>query len=164
MTTDVQSYLATVDARLREGGYAVEMHAIGGMPTLTGYRSEFRWSWMATKLHLFVCVRSVPVVTQAALEDFARASSQYAKDTKGALRGFQSGTAVIAVLVGGSVEPDAAAYADKKLVQHWAAVAWPVAVDLGAGRRFSQKGRPKLGGIYTSWLKKQIDLALPAAR
>ncbi|MEZ0447223.1 hypothetical protein [Cellulomonas sp. ICMP 17802] len=160
--TETRQYVDDISSSLRAAGYAVELHAIGGWPTLTGYRADFRLRWMATKLHTFVCVRSVPVVTVDELSAFATASLEYTKAAKGAMRGAQSGVAAIAVLVGETVEPAAAEYARKELVRHFAAFAWPVTVDLSTGQRSSHQGRPAIGAIYTGWMRKQIAATLPA--
>ena len=161
--TDAPAYLQTVEDRLRTGGYQVEMHAIGGWPTLTGYRSDVKLQWMGSKLHLFVCVRAVPVVTAELLEGFNKAALEYTKSAKGAMRGAQSGVAAIGVLVGDTVEPDAVEYARKQLVRNFAAFAWPVAVDLATGERTSHHGRPTIGAVFTGWMRKQIEVALPTA-
>ena len=159
--TETRQYVDDITSNLRAGGYEVEMHAIGGMPALTGYRSDFKLQWMATKLHTFVTVRSVPVVTVDELDAFALASLEYTKATKGGARGAQSGVAAITVLVGETVEEAAAEYARKELVRHFAAFAWPVTVDLSTRESSSHRGRPTIGAIYTGWMRKQIAMALP---
>ena len=159
--TETRQYLDDLSSNLQAAGYQVEMHAIGGMPALTGYRSDFKLQWMASKLHTFVTVRSVPVVTADALEAFAKDSLEYTKVAKGAMRGAQSGVAAIAVLVGESVDPAAAQYARTQLVRNFAAFAWPVAVDLSTGERSSHQGRPTIGAIFTGWMRKQIAATVP---
>jgi hypothetical protein len=161
--TETTPYVGTIERSLREAGYQVSTQPVGGALTLTGYRADFRLRWMATKLHLFVCVRAVPVVTADALESFATASLAHAKATKGAMRGAQSGVAAIAALVGDHVEDEAVTYARKELVRNFAAFAWPVAVDLSTGVRTSHRGRPTIGAIYTGWMRKQIEATLPTA-
>jgi hypothetical protein len=158
---DTRQYVDDISTSLRTAGYEVEMHAIGGMPALTGYRSDFRLRWMASKLHTFVTVRSVPVVTVEELEAFARASLEYTKAAKGSMRGAQSGVAAIAVLVGDTVDEAAAQYARTELVRNFAAFAWPVTVDLSTGERSSHKGRPTIGAIFTGWMRQQIAATLP---
>ena len=159
--TETRQYVDDISANLRAAGYEVELHAIGGMPALTGYRSDFKLQWMASRLHTFVTVRSVPVVTVGELEAFAQASLEYTKAAKGAMRGVQSGVAAIAVLVGERVEEDAAQYARTQLVRNYAAFAWPVTVDLSTGERSSHRGRPTIGAIFTGWMRQQIAATLP---
>ena len=159
--TETRQYVDDISTRLRAAGYEVELRAIGGMPALTGYRSDFRLRWVASRLHTFVTVRSVPVVTAGELEAFAQASLEYTKAAKGAMRGVQSGVAAIAVLVGDRVEEDAAQYARTQLVRNFAAFAWPVTVDLSTGERSSHRGRPTLGAVFTGWMRQQIATALP---
>ena len=158
-----REYLDDLTTRLTSAGYATEMHAIGGWPTLTGYRSDFRLRWMASRLHTFVAVRSLPVVTAEELDAFTRASLEYVKQAKGAWRGAQSGVAVIPVLVGESVDEAAADYARTQLVRHYAAFAWPVTVDLSTGERTSHRGRPTVGAVFTGWMRQQIAATVPEA-
>jgi hypothetical protein len=162
--TDMQPYLDSAAERLRSAGYDVRVRAVGGVPTLTGYRADFRWRWFATKLHLFVCIGAVPVVTLDQITAFTQVSLQHVKDAKGQSRGMQSGVAVISALVGDTVDDDAAAYARSHLERGFAAFAWPVTVDLGTGTRTSHRGRPMLGAIYSGWMRKQIEASLPPIR
>ena len=46
-------------------------------------------------------------------------------------------------------------------MRDFAAFAWPVAVDVSTGDRFSHEGRPALGAIYTGWMREQIAFATP---
>jgi hypothetical protein len=66
-------YVKLVSDRLRKDGAAVGTVDVGGFSALTGYRSQFRIAWMATRLHLFVVVAEVPTVTLDALTGFSDA-------------------------------------------------------------------------------------------
>jgi hypothetical protein len=119
---------------------------------------------MATRLNLFTVVAEVGSVTAAGLEEFSRDALAYAISKKGRFRGLQTGVAAIAVLVGATVEPDAAAYAQNHLVKRWSAFAWPAAVDLTAQIVHRHQGRVIVGGIYAPWMRSQSTLALPDPR
>lgn len=154
-------YVDVAERSLAAGGYATARYDLAGWQSAVGYRADFRVRWMATKLHLFVCVSSAPVATAEALIAFTHASLEYAKQAKGQARGFQSGVAVISVLAADHVDPSGEAYARKQLVRDFAAFAWPVAVDVSTGQRFSHDGRPALGAIYNGWMRKQVAVAAP---
>lgn len=153
-----QQQLEKVGARMAEAGYEVTPSAVvGGTPALVGHTSEFRWQWMATRLHLLVCVQTVDTVTADALERFTQASLEHALASKGALRGFQVGVAAAPVLIGARVDDGARHYAEHRLVRRYGAFAWPVAIDASTGQVHRHTGRPKIGGIYAAWMREQID-------
>lgn len=153
-----QQYRDAVETRMRSHGYQVQESSPYG---LVGYRRDFRLRWMATTLHLLVHVSTAPRVDAAGLEQYTRAALDHAKATRGEMRGFQSGVAVITAVVGDTVDESAHAFARREIVKGFAAFGWPTVVDLGAGVRTSHVGRPVLGSVYTSWMKRQIDTLLP---
>jgi hypothetical protein len=157
-------YLDQVSKRLRADGVAVTTAAIGGSTAVVGYRAKFRLAWMATRLNLFVVAAETQSVTAEELEQFSEDALAYAIDRKGRLRGLQTGVATIPVLIGTIVEPAAAAYAQDQLIRRWSAFAWPTAVDLSAQVLYQHQGRVLVGGVYASWMRSQIGLALPDPR
>jgi hypothetical protein len=154
-------YIDQVSARLQSNGVAVRTVAIGAQTALVGYRARFRLAWAATRLNLFTVVAQVEVVTAIELEQFSRDALQHAISEKGRLRGLQTGVAAIPVLIGSTVEPAAAAYAQNELLKRWSAFAWPTAVDLSAHAIYRHQGRVLIGGLYASWMREQAALALP---
>jgi hypothetical protein len=134
---------------------------IRDLTTLVGYRSQFRLRWMATRLNLFTIVGTVPLVTFAGLERFTNDAIDYAISQKGRFHRLQSGVAVIPVLVGERVESGAAAFATDTLVLPWGAIGWPTTVDMTSRHVYQHEGRVIFGGLYASWLRQQIAIALP---
>ena len=65
---------------------------------------------MATRLNLFTIVGTMPLVTAAERERFTNDAIDYAISQKGKRRGLQNGVAVIPVLVGERIEPEAATF------------------------------------------------------
>jgi hypothetical protein len=122
---------------------------------------RFRLRWFATRLNLFTVVGSVPTVTVAGLEQFSKDAIDYAIARKGQFRGLQNGVAVIPVLVGDRIEPDAAMYATNTLVRRFSAFAWPATVDLTSRHVYKHEGSVFLGGIYAHWMRQQTAIALP---
>ncbi len=154
------NYINDVASRLTADGAEVSKMNIGGLNSLVGHRSQFKMSWMATRLHLFTIVSSVPLVTGPVLEKFASDVLDFAVAQKGQLRGLQTGIAAIPVLVGERVDADAAAYARDQLVRRYAAFAWPAAVDLTSRQVHTHQGKVSVGGIYAGWMKQQTAVAL----
>lgn len=154
-------YLDAAAERLRVDGAEVSTAQMRGLTALVGYRSDFRWRWAATRLHLFTVLINVPSVTAAELELFAGDALDFALSQKGHYRGFQSGVAAIPVLISSRVDPDAVTFANTRLIRRFAAMAWPVAVDLSLQRSYRHEGRVAMGGIYASWMRQQTTVALP---
>jgi hypothetical protein len=155
-------FLNDAAARLTSNGYTVTSNAqVGAHAALVGQISEFRWRWMATRVHLFVAVRAVDEVTIDELDRFTRDTLDYADAAKGKMRGFQSGVAGIGVLVGNSVHDGAARFAEREIVRRYAAFAWPVAVDATTQQVWEHTGRPGVGAVFTSWMRQQIQIIAP---
>jgi len=106
-TAAVAAYLDTVGGGLVGDGCQVHEEQWYGSRTIIGYRSDFKLAWMATKLHLFTIVGSVPFVATHVLSDFCAMATEYAVQRRGGMRGFQSGVAVLACLVTPAAEPAA---------------------------------------------------------
>lgn len=157
----IEDYRALVSSRLTADGATVSHGQIGGLDVLVGYRSQFRLTWLATRLHLLTVVATKPYVSAGDLAAFVDAALDHAKAEKGRWRGLQSGVAVIAALIGQQVDPGESAFARDRLVRKFAAVAWPAVVDLGARQVHSHQGRVAIGGIYAGYLRQQTAVALP---
>jgi hypothetical protein len=158
-----EEYTAIVAQRLESDGATVSTQPFRGGPALVGYRPKFKLQWMATRLNLFTVVVSQPSVTAAALEEFSQEALAYALGQKGTFRGLQNGVAVIPVMLGTQVAPDAAAMARDKLIRKFSAFAWPTVVDLSTGTVHRHQGRVLVGGIFASWMRQQTKVALPDA-
>jgi hypothetical protein len=154
-------YLDAAAGRLRVDGADVSTLQMRGLTALVGYRSDFRWRWMATRLNLFTVLINVPSVTASELELFANEALDYAVSQKGKFRGLQGGVAAIPVLIGSRVDPDAATFASTRLIRRFSAFAWPAAVDLSSQRSYHHQGRVAMGGVYASWMRQQTAVALP---
>lgn len=156
---DPQQRVAQVARRLTDAGYSVRpVVEIGDELALLGHTSQFRWRWMATRLHLMVYVQAVDTVTIDRLERFSHGCLEHALAAKGTRLGFHV-LAVAPVLVGARVEPGAASYAQHQIVRRFGAFAWPVAVDATSGAVSRHAGRPYIGAAFTPWLRRQLDAA-----
>jgi len=155
-----EEYLSSVEERLRADGAKVTTETIRDEPTLVGYRPAFKLRWFATKLNLFTVAKVEDVITAQKLEHFAEDAVRYAINKKGRFRGLQNGVAAIPVLIGSKVEPDAIAYAQNELIKRFSAFGWPAVVDLSTNQVHSHEGRVVIGGIYASWMRQQLGVAL----
>jgi hypothetical protein len=157
---DSAEYATSVAARLTADGFEVSRVDLPAGHAVVGYRSEFRLRWMATKLHALVVVVPLPEVTAEAVGVVTEQAVDYAKRTKGQLRGLQTGVAALPVLVSSRVHEDAVAAVEARPSKHWAAFVLPTVVDLGAGAVHRYDGRLVWGGVYSAWIRERLD-ALP---
>jgi hypothetical protein len=133
-----------------------------GGPALVGYQSKFRFRWVATKLHLFTVVIAVPEVTREILDSVTTQAIDYAKKKRGKLRGFQTGVAVIPIVAGSHVQPDARAAVEERPAKIFALILLPAIADLETAETYTYRGRLVFGAIYTAWLRERQKVVLPA--
>jgi hypothetical protein len=155
------TYLTTVRDRLVEDGCKVTDTTIGPVQAIVGYRSNIK---ALSKIHLFTVAASVSEVNEAAIRDFARGASDYAKAQKGRLRGAQSGVLAVAVLVAPRVDDAAKQLAAKPFrlgMGGFAALVQPAVVDLTEGRVYTFRGRRLWGAAFARYLRKKSMLYLP---
>jgi hypothetical protein len=154
-------YLATVRERMVADGCQVSDEAIGPVQAMVGYRSNIR---ALSKVHLFTVVASIPEVDEAAIGDFARQVSDYAKARKGQLRGAQSGVMALAALVAPKVDSAAKQLAAKPFrlgLGGFAAMVQPAVVDLTEGRVHTFRGRRVWGAALAGYLRDKSARYLP---
>lgn len=128
--------------------------------------SQFRWSWMATRLHAFAFAMPLRGDEDVAWLDAQLATAvQYARDHKGGLpEGFQSGSGSILIGVGSGLSPAVRAWTERVHGRAFAAVTHPVLVDVSTGEVLDP-GRPVLGVVYHSYLHGVVtDVVTPAVR
>jgi hypothetical protein len=158
-------YLARVRVALRARGFELTEEHIGGRRSDAARRSDFRWRWFAVRLHTAVIVATFDAeeARRPDLDRFLEAASQWAVEHRRGSRslGLQSGTAAVAVAVlpGGSGDgPD---WAAKPHGRRFAALAYPVAVDLMEGR-VVEPGRMVIGGMFSGFLRGVVRDVLRA--
>ena len=135
-----ENYVHTVGARLEAGGFEISRPDLPGGTALVGFRSEFRWRWLATKVN---------------------ESLDYGVRQKGRGRGLQADVAVIPGLVAQEPE-DATVYAaTENLITRFAAFAWPTLVDCTAHQVYRNDGPVVAGRPYATWMRHQIAEPFP---
>jgi hypothetical protein len=149
-------YLSGVRAALDSRGFEVSWAEVAGRPVEVGQRSDFRWRWFAVRLHTAVIVATFTdeQARRAALDEFLAAASRWAVQHRHGSRllGLQSGTAAVTVVVLPDGAGEATAWASQSHGQRFAALAYPVAVDLRAGSVVQPK-RMVVGGIFAGFLR-----------
>jgi hypothetical protein len=105
MTPD--EFIASTISNLKTDGNTVTAVDLPSGPVTVGYQSKFRWLWFATKLNLFTVVATRPEATPESLAGLTSESIEYAKQTKGRLRGLQTGVAAMPILASNAVSPEA---------------------------------------------------------
>lgn len=149
-------------ARIEQAAGAAGMQPVrvtlgSGRPALAGRTSEFRWRWMATRLHTFLVAAPFPPGTgPAELDAFIGEATRYAKDNKGGLpRGLQTGVAALVVAVTSGASPAAVEWASEVHGRQFATIPWPVLVDTASGT-VTQPQKMKLGGVYKAYLQEMV--------
>jgi hypothetical protein len=163
--TDPAAYLDRVRAALGLRGFEVSRAELAGRPVDVARRSDFRWRWFGVRLHTSVIVATFAAADARTevLDGFLDEASRWAVQNRlgrGPL-GIQSGTAAVAV----AVLPDGAGagleWASKSHGNRFAALAYPVAVDLQAAT-IVQPRRMLVGASFASFLRGVVGDVLQA--
>jgi hypothetical protein len=160
---DPVEYVRGAVEKMRADGSAVSEVVLGHHAASVGYQSKFRLRWAATKLHLFTVLVPVTVATESDMRMLISESLNYAKATKGKLRGFQSGVAVIPVLVASTVEPQARTVAESPPDRRWSAFTRPTIIDVATSQTYTYTGRQMWGGFYNAWIRARLAVVSPDA-
>lgn len=138
---------------------------MAGRPADAARRSDFRLRWMAVRLHTSVIVASFSAgeARRDVLDEFLDAASRWAVQNRvgRGLLGLQSGTAAVAVAVLPDGAGDALSWASESHGQHFAALAYPVAVDLSSST-VVQPRRMVIGRIFLPFLRGIVRDVLEA--
>jgi hypothetical protein len=151
-----EDFLADTVTKLKMDGYSVTETELPSGPVKVGYQGKFRWLWAASKLNLFTVVATRPEASADGLSGLISESIEYAKRTKGHLRGLQIGVAVMPILASNTVTLHAIELVKSRPVKGFAAIAMPAIVDLSTGKVHYYEGKLILGAIYTKWLRERM--------
>ncbi|WP_067421010.1 hypothetical protein, partial [Carbonactinospora thermoautotrophica] len=163
-----EEYLNVVGNRLHQDGCEPHWEDWAGIRVLVGRRSDFRWEWMASRLHLFVIAAAVPYVQSSTVDGFVSAAVTYAKRQVGELpRGVKNRMAVIVALVSDRVDRTAVENVGKvDLTKAFQAtepdlVARAVVVDTSTGAVGFLRERPARGALFHNHLQEKTRLYFP---
>jgi len=129
-------------------------------------RSDFRLRWFLTRLHTFVVFIVVDRATEADLSAIADLTAKWAKSVKGGLPiGFQTGVAVIPVLVSSSVDDAARESALAKPRKRFATMTFPMIIDPARSLVATYNRTVSWGTAYMDFLADQqrIVVGVPDA-
>jgi hypothetical protein len=153
---DPDKYADAVRTALGSRGFELSRAVVSGRPVDAARRSDFRLRWMAVKLSTSVIVASFDAAEARAdvLDEFLGAASRWAVENRHSRwpLGLQSGAAAVVVAVCPDGAGEASVWASKSHGQRFAAVAYPVAVDLSAGTVVQPK-RMLVGGVFAGFLR-----------
>ncbi len=152
---------------LKTGKFAVDRaRRIGGKEVLVGRRSDFKWSWLASRLHTFVVAFEENELTTQRAEELTAAAQQFAIDHKGGLpRGLQTGTATLATFLSPSPAPEAIDWFKHQPHHRYAALRLPILADLNT-RKLAWFSDPMTRGyIYQQHLHQVVrEIIAPGLR
>lgn len=136
-----------------------EQTTIHGIDCSIGYIKEFRWSWLANQLNLFIIIgQTEQKIDKTLIEEFSKKSFEYAlKNNKGWPRGFQSMVSSIAILQGNEIENDAMLFCMQASKKHWAAIEIPVLYDSNQKVAIKYNSAPMWGAVFFPFLTKKIE-------
>ncbi|HXH81076.1 hypothetical protein [Nocardioides sp.] len=146
--------------RLVAAGY--QAHQADPTTFLAGVRrAVFRWRWGFTRLHTFVLFGRVEHATGDHVREFTALALRWAEQAKGGMpRGFQTGAAVLPVLVCNTADASALEQLNRRPAKRFALFELPMLVDLSQGRWATYTGRMRWGGVYQDFLRAQQQLVV----
>lgn len=143
---------------LSSAGWRMAPGAVGAPWRFVARTSEFRWRWMATRLHTFVF--GIPLrggEDVPWLDAQLAAAAKYASANKGGLpAGFQTGSAVVLVGLGSGLSPDVRVWAARVHGRQFATMTHPVLGDVSTGELL-EPTRPTMGVVYYSHLHEVVS-------
>ncbi|MCL3863113.1 hypothetical protein [Actinotalea sp. K2] len=143
-----------IEASLAQAGWTeAQLPATEG-PMVAMRTSEFRWRWVASRLHTIAVVLPLHAgETRAGLDALlGSAVTEVKRSLDGVPLGFQAGIAVILTLVGRDLDPEVRQWAAHPRLGGYAVVVHPVVVDLADGQVLEPRRR-WLGIIFHSYLR-----------
>jgi hypothetical protein len=149
--------LDSLGARLETLGFKHAGEAVLAGQACPVYRkSEFRWSWFATRLHTFVFVLELPqAITDDQAKAIAEAGRDYAVRNKGGLiRGLQTGSTAVPVLLMDGVHEQVAQWAAAPQRLRFAVGLFPIVADYDRSRVAYRVKPQKWGRVYEAFLRQ----------
>jgi hypothetical protein len=146
-------------------GYRVFDAEVAGRQAIVGQRRLFRWSWMATQLKVTVVVVDAQTLNAGEWQAVLTKGFDLAKKAPGWPNGFQSGAALIGVVVADSPDSGAVAAAESMPPRQWfKGITSNALLDAGTGKVHTFDERQLVGRVYTTFLRSQRDLAVRAVQ
>ena len=157
MTAASDHYRRLVENARASGIRMDEIDLPGFGRVAVSYRRDFRWRWMATTLHVFTFVAPRPAATVPELDAFAAACADYAATSKpGLMRGLQTGSGAIPIVVMDAVPPEVRYCIGGKPTKRFAIISLPAVVDATTGEAFTAREQLVWGALYDAHLRQVL--------
>ena len=156
------AYLKLAQQQLEKSGNRVSNVPLKDYTALVGYQSQFKWSWFATKIHLFTVFIVIPELKATLYNDAVSQALDYGLQMKGTLRGLQVGVAVTPIIVTQAVDTETQQIAEARPSKHFAAITTPAVIDITNNQLHTYTGKIVWGSAYTKWLRERMQAALPS--
>jgi len=133
------------------------------MDGVLGVRSKFYWDCVFTKMTTLAAVRRVDRIDVDGFEALKQALSDEVSnaDPSALPRGFQKGSAVVAVVIADDIDPALKAQVGSSRTKgEFAKMFFPVLVDAHTGEATYFKKTPLIGGVYYAkfrWLAERLS-------
>jgi hypothetical protein len=161
MTGDAHHRAELARRHMDESGFTVSDEALAVGPVVVGYRGTFRFRWLATKLHLFVVVLTVPTIDASTLEQFLAESTAYAREhTRWWNRAVQQAVAAVPVVVCDVATGPAVTVVEQLPRRDSGLMTIPWLVDAATGRTHSSLGKVVFGAVYRPWIDERVGALL----
>jgi len=153
--------IESIKAKLNESSIYHSEKNILDNKSVIGYEKKFKWSWLAIQLNTFIVVTDFgdQEIDKSLIKNHLSESFRFAmQNYKGWPIGFQSGVAVISVLISNNISDEAKDYCQKsKARKKWAGMLVPVVHDSKSEETFQFKKNPMWGGFFYPHFKKMIN-------
>ncbi|MFW9910410.1 MAG: hypothetical protein ACFFEF_17780 [Candidatus Thorarchaeota archaeon] len=149
MAFDLGQYLQIVHDRFQHDNFQLRQDTVADVDVTVATMQEFKWSWMATKMHFFGIYGVSGEVTKADIERFSAEAFQFAHSNyTGIGRGLQSGFGSLSALITTNATQEAKNWVANFTKKHFASFEVPVLVDLSTLELVYCRKKPLWGRIY----------------
>ena len=155
---NANDYIQKVSKKFTDDNLKVSKDEINGINIVIGSKSEFRWSWLATKLHIFACVGTKDSIGKKDIDNYSQGCLKYAERNMEGMRGMQHGAVAFAVLASEVVDDEAKEWVQKIPPKHFALVEYPVIYDLKEDKLYFCEKTPLWGYIYFNFFRNFTKL------
>jgi hypothetical protein len=128
-------------------------------------KSQFRLSWLATRLHVFAFVVDAAGVPTDQIPQIAESCRQHGISRKGGLaRGLQTGVAAMPFFTVDHASPELTEWASSPQPVRFAAILYPVIMAQDTNRVLRRTTPQRLGRIYEGYLSETAAEIIANAR
>jgi hypothetical protein len=142
-------YVKVIQERLQNDGFELSQTTIVNMPALVATTTEFKASWFATQLNIFIVVGVADRVEENTINSFSKSAIEFAlQHYGGPRRGMQTGVVCFALLITPSIDEKAKLWVMQRPRKHFAAFEMPCLLDTSTNNLYFYQQTPIWGFIY----------------